>query len=419
VSSVDIAYSTNNGSTWTTVATGEPNDGSDPWTVDAVGTTDALIRVTATDDVGNSASDTSNATFTIDDSPPSVSSVTAEDTADRDGTAGDGVVNDGDELTVSASVSDGTSGVATVRVDASDFGAGTVGLTDPDGDGVYTGTVTVDAAAASTDGTYQLSVTAADRAGNTASGTTGGVELDTTAPSISGFSATNTGGKEMTVEFNADEEVADIGVTLSKGGIEVATLTESDFTKSGSTYTASYTVSGNGRYTATLNVAADETGNSINDTRESTFVISGKSAESIELSGSPSTAGESGSQVKFTLENTNSSEVTIRNITVVEITGAPEQIGNGRIERGGPGGGSYVDEGPEFTDNGKTLIDEPEPFGTGTTVDLTTQSTIEVDSSREYTLGEFRNNGGEKEPNSVTIVIGFEDGSEKEIVLNL
>jgi PKD repeat protein len=72
VNSVDVAYSAENGANWTTVATEEPNDGSYDWTVPEVNTTEALVRVTATDSTGNSANDQSDATFTIDNAAPTV-----------------------------------------------------------------------------------------------------------------------------------------------------------------------------------------------------------------------------------------------------------------------------------------------------------------------------------------------------------
>jgi len=78
VDSVDIAYSSDGGANWSTVVTSTANDGRYDWTVPTDNTTDALIRVTATDGAGNTANDTSNATFTVDSASPTVQSVSAE-----------------------------------------------------------------------------------------------------------------------------------------------------------------------------------------------------------------------------------------------------------------------------------------------------------------------------------------------------
>ncbi len=77
VATQTVAYSTDNGQTWTDIGDciGLPDTVFNcPWTVpNDVATTQALVRVTVTDTAGLSSSDTSDATFTIVDSiPPSV-----------------------------------------------------------------------------------------------------------------------------------------------------------------------------------------------------------------------------------------------------------------------------------------------------------------------------------------------------------
>jgi subtilisin family serine protease len=57
---VNIDYSTNGGSTWTSITTGTANDGSHAWTVPSTATTQGRVRVS-----GGTASDMSNANFTI------------------------------------------------------------------------------------------------------------------------------------------------------------------------------------------------------------------------------------------------------------------------------------------------------------------------------------------------------------------
>lgn len=62
-SSVNIEYSTNNGSTWTTIATGDPNDGTYAWTVPNASSSQALVRVS--NNANPAISDVSNAVFSI------------------------------------------------------------------------------------------------------------------------------------------------------------------------------------------------------------------------------------------------------------------------------------------------------------------------------------------------------------------
>ncbi len=65
ISTVDIDYSANGGSSWTSVVTGTANDGSYTWAVPAVATTQGRVRVT-----GGGVNDISNANFTINYTPP-------------------------------------------------------------------------------------------------------------------------------------------------------------------------------------------------------------------------------------------------------------------------------------------------------------------------------------------------------------
>ncbi|MFY0566943.1 polysaccharide deacetylase family protein [Archangium lansingense] len=61
--SVGLAYSTNLGSTWTTIVTGAPNTGRYTWTVPTTTTTQGLVRVSSTSEPF--VSDTSDAAFSI------------------------------------------------------------------------------------------------------------------------------------------------------------------------------------------------------------------------------------------------------------------------------------------------------------------------------------------------------------------
>jgi hypothetical protein len=76
VESVDIYYSTNGGSSFTLIASGEENDGAYPWTVPNTLTDNALVRIRATDPSMNVGEDVSDAPFSIAvNVPPAVTVV--------------------------------------------------------------------------------------------------------------------------------------------------------------------------------------------------------------------------------------------------------------------------------------------------------------------------------------------------------
>ncbi|MEK7565941.1 MAG: hypothetical protein AAB506_02770, partial [Patescibacteria group bacterium] len=66
---INIYYSADGGTTYNSIATGEPNDAIYLWTVPTVGTTLGKIKIVATDGHGLTNFDESNATFTIVDPP--------------------------------------------------------------------------------------------------------------------------------------------------------------------------------------------------------------------------------------------------------------------------------------------------------------------------------------------------------------
>ncbi len=68
--SLGIEYSTDNGTTWTSITSRTPNKGTYKWTVPSTETSGALIKVTLTDIDGASGFDTSDATFAIDPPAP-------------------------------------------------------------------------------------------------------------------------------------------------------------------------------------------------------------------------------------------------------------------------------------------------------------------------------------------------------------
>jgi len=76
--------------------------------------------------------------------------------------------------------------------------------------------------------------------------------------------------------FDSDDQLTNITVTIS--GAEIASLTEADFTESGSgpyTYTATYTAGTDGGYTFTLNTAEDAAGNNGASGQSDTITVGG------------------------------------------------------------------------------------------------------------------------------------------------
>lgn len=245
VDTVSIDYSADGGASWATI-TAATNDGTYDWTVPVIDSESVLVRVNGTDTSGNVGTDTSAGTFTIDSTAPTVENYSVSNPTGQDVV----VSFDTDERlgAITAEVSGTESGTLTM----SDF-------TETDnGDGTYTYATTY---AGSSDGNYTATLTEATDAvdNDGASGQSESVEVDTTDPSISNFTVTNPSGRNVTVELDSDESLSDIDVTLS--GAENATLTRTDFTVSGTTYTATYDGSVDGTYTATLDSAADDAGN--------------------------------------------------------------------------------------------------------------------------------------------------------------
>lgn len=115
---------------------------------------------------------------------------TIADTNLTDAEDGDGSLAFGDRVTVTAQVTDGNA-VQSVSADASAFGAGTVDLTDADGDANYTATFTVGAESKSIDdGSKSVDITAVDSFENSASATTKQLEL-VVIPTVVDASVTN------------------------------------------------------------------------------------------------------------------------------------------------------------------------------------------------------------------------------------
>jgi PGF-CTERM protein/surface glycoprotein (TIGR04207 family) len=166
-----------------------------------------------------------SATQTVDDAAPSINNIALTDQPDSDG-----IVGDGDTVKVTADITDSGSGVSTVTVDGSNFGAGgSVTMVDDGsgadstgGDGTYTGTFIVDTASAGS-GDQGADVTGTDAVSNSKQVTSPSaedlaVDINANAPSV-----------ESIIEYNSgDIEIAfSEGVFSAKDG---SSLPKSNFT---------------------------------------------------------------------------------------------------------------------------------------------------------------------------------------------
>ena len=84
----NIAYTTDSGTTWTTVATNLANNGSYNWTVPSINASQVLLRVTGTDLVNELAYDNSDSEFSIATATADDSTGTTTVTAPSTGTTG-------------------------------------------------------------------------------------------------------------------------------------------------------------------------------------------------------------------------------------------------------------------------------------------------------------------------------------------
>ena len=62
---INISYSADSGTSWSSIASNEPDDGRYSWSVLNINSSDCLVSVTARDFNGNTGSDVSDSTFTI------------------------------------------------------------------------------------------------------------------------------------------------------------------------------------------------------------------------------------------------------------------------------------------------------------------------------------------------------------------
>lgn len=221
-------------------------DGTTDWSYDTAGniTSDGTYDVSAelTDAAGNTKtvtypypgteSELTEISYTVDTAAPTLSNVTLTDDTD-----GDGTIRDGDVVEVSADVTDETSGVENVTVDASALGSGTVELSEDAGD-TWSTTVGVDGPTVG-EGDVDLTVTATDAFGTAATATTNAVALETSVAGVDTLSV-----DQDFVGIARDEEnltVTASGVTDPRGNTVADAQVNVEFVGPGTTYEVTVT----------------------------------------------------------------------------------------------------------------------------------------------------------------------------------
>ena len=177
-----------------------------------------------------------------DPTAPTVTNPTLTDLTD-----GNELVTDGDRIEAAVTVTDtGESGLASVTLDASGFGAQTVPLTDTNNDNVYNGTFLIDATQTGPDGTVTPQFNAIDNADNQDTTRGPSLTLDTTAPGVS-VAANNTSmmvGETVRLSANAGDETSTVTSytwQLGDGATATGPTVNHSYDRPG-TYTAVVTV---------------------------------------------------------------------------------------------------------------------------------------------------------------------------------
>jgi len=257
------------------------------------------VTVEAAD--GDGGTDTGTFSITVSDTAaPSVSGVAIADDSN-----GDGLVTAGDTVQVTATVTDSTP-VDAVTADASAFGAGEVTLADngPNSaadDEEFSATFTVGQAA--TEGDQAVSVSATDTGDNGGSQAvqSGTLTVDTTAPSISKFTATNPSAQNIRITFNSDEQLQDITVSVNEPSGDTATLNADDFEQPNNgvgTYATTFKASEDGDYTVVLDAAQDAAGNDGSGAESDVSISPNSKSAPVDSNGRADVTFASGSAVE-------------------------------------------------------------------------------------------------------------------------
>jgi alpha-tubulin suppressor-like RCC1 family protein len=288
---VELLYSTNNGSTFTSIASGLTNNGTYSWTIPAANSSTVKLKLVATDQLGFASNATGSA-FTIDSTAPTVAITTPT-----------GPLKGGATVALSYSATD-TNTISSLQLsyaaDGSTFGAPT---------SLTVGSTSVSWNIPSADlATAKLKITATDEAGNSASAITSAFTIDSTAPTLSITAPTNassTYATSITVSGSCSEDTRVVSVSVSDG--TTTSTPVSNPTCSSGSFTSSVDISG--LAIASLTVTAIHADAATNSTSQS-VTISHIVPPPTKLILSGSTSTTSGTCTQYTIETQNASSVS-------------------------------------------------------------------------------------------------------------
>lgn len=301
----------------------------------------------------------------------------------------DGELTQGEEVDISAEV-DHDAIVEQVNANVEgELGIGNVELTDGDDDGVYDATATVDFTADATPGaTYEIFVDATDVDGNTGFASGSAVAVDSTAPSVSGVSVSDSSGDSIVT----DGEDVTVSATVTDASLDTVTADASDFgagtvtlTQDGDTDTYSTTISSaettvDSEGTATVSITATDAVNNVNDTKSAQIELDGV-APSISEESPTGTSVSTDTAYTATLSDSGSGidEGSI----VVSVSD-----GDSTTDNSLSGVGTGNDAVTFNADTGELTVDTT-PYDSGETITVTVDVDDNAGNSAETSTTEF------------------------------
>lgn len=398
--------------TWTTATTYEvpirfaDNDVDERIDVDVSG---------ARDDNGNEMSPQTALTFALDSrSPGDVNNVVIEP----------GAITQANQNAVDVTITnpDSLDGDETARVTLTDETGSEIQQTTTIDPATDKTTLTFDTSSLA-DGTVTPMTVVEDDVGNRGDSVTNDqTPKDTTAPAVDSFTATEDGSRTFTVTLEATEQTSiqasDVTLDVSgPGTVESAEQLNLDNSGSSFTYKVKYTVSQPGEYTITLSKLTDAYGND-GATGQTATVALGDAADFIRYTGDADTFGSDGSGVALSVENTASTAVSVRNVTV-STDAASTLFENGSGSSQTDHEIRVVGASTGVWDTNKERNAGKDGYQSGSTAVLSDAATVSGTSTAEVTMYEFltsgKGNSGkpvDMAGNEITVALGFSDGSE-------
>ncbi|NLV05415.1 type IV pilin [Haloarcula rubripromontorii] len=273
------------------------------------------------------------------------------------------------------------------------------------------------------DGTVTPTAVVEDDVGNRGDSVTNDqTPKDTTAPVVDSVTATETGSRTFTVTLEATEQTSmqasDVTLGVSgPGTVENVEQVNLDNSGSSFTYKVRYTVSQPGEYTVTLSKLTDAYGND-GATGQTATVALGDAADFIRYTGDADTFGSDGSGVALSIENTASTAVSVRNVTVsTDAASTLFESGSGSTQTDHEI--RVVGASTGVWDTNKERNAGKDGYQIGSTAVLSDAATVSGPSTAEVTMYEFltsgKGNSGkpvDMAGEEITITLGFSDGSE-------